>query len=672
MEKIELADFLHYRMLSEATYAPGGGKAAFLVKEADTENDSYRSDIWLYESGSVSRLTESGKETRFLWLDEETLLFTSDREKKAEAGPETYFYQIDIHTKEERPLFRLPLAVSGMKLFDRKKLLLYVSIDRACPDYISLSEEEQKNYLERKKEEADYLVIDELPYRYNGAGYTNGTRNALFLCDLASGSAERITSVDTKVYLYEVYGKKVAYTACSPENMWFCFPDVFLYDPETGGTECIYDKKDYRFWCMESAGDSLLFKGAKRDNPYGLMCGRDFLKYTEETYGGGLAEFAHDELTLGSNVGSDCRLGGGRRCKAVGDLFYYIHTKGTSAVLAALDQDGNVREVFEKEGSMDCFDVDEKNGKALAVCLYGNHLQELYKIDLKTGACDRVSSFNDEILEGKYVAACDRITVPSHGEQIDGFILRPKDYDPEKSYPAILDIHGGPKVAYGEVFYHEMQCWANAGYFVLFCNPIGSDGKGDAFADINTHIGRYDYENIMDFTDAVLERYPQIDQSRLGITGGSYGGFMTNWVIGHTDRFACAASQRSISNWFTSYGLSDIGYWSTWEESGGNMYGDYQAVWDSSPLKYAENVVTPTLFLHSTQDFRCDISEGLQMLTALLDKGVPARMCVFEGENHELSRSGKPSHRLRRLQEITEWMDHYLKPQERPERRERL
>lgn len=141
--------------------------------------------------------------------------------------------------------------------------------------------------------------------------------------------------------------------------------------------------------------------------------------------------------------------------------------------------------------------------------------------------------------------------------EVEGWVLLPKDFDPSKSYPAVLDIHGGPKTVYGPVFYHEMQLWANRGYFVFFCNPIGSDGRGNRFADIRGHYGETDYRNLMDFTDAVLARYPQIDRKRLAVTGGSYGGFMTNWIIGHTDRFACAASQRSISNWLSFYGVSD-------------------------------------------------------------------------------------------------------------------
>ena len=136
---------------------------------------------------------------------------------------------------------------------------------------------------------------------------------------------------------------------------------------------------------------------------------------------------------------------------------------------------------------------------------------------------------------------------------------------------------------------------------------------------------------------------------------------MTNWIIGHTDRFACAASQRSIANWLSFYGVSDIGFCFAADQCGGNVFDSPEKLWKHSPLRYAGNVKTPTLFIHSDEDYRCPLAEGLQMYTALVDRGVPARLCCFHGENHELSRSGKPQHRVRRLKEITDWIEKYTK-----------
>ena len=136
---------------------------------------------------------------------------------------------------------------------------------------------------------------------------------------------------------------------------------------------------------------------------------------------------------------------------------------------------------------------------------------------------------------------------------------------------------------------------------------------------------------------------------------------MTNWIIGHTCRFACAASQRSISNWISMAYTTDIGYYFAEDQMGATPWNDMEKMWSQSPLKYADRATTPTLFIHSQEDYRCWLPEGLQMFTALKYHGIPARLCMFRGENHELSRSGKPRHRLRRLNEITEWFEQYLK-----------
>ena len=166
----------------------------------------------------------------------------------------------------------------------------------------------------------------------------------------------------------------------------------------------------------------------------------------------------------------------------------------------------------------------------------------------------------------------------------------------------------------------------------------------------------------MAFTDQVLERWPDIDPARLGVTGGSYGGYMTNWIVGHTDRFAAAASQRSISNWISDENSSDWSYmYSPCRFGGIHARRKVEEGWASSPLKFAKNAVTPMLFIHAEEDFRCPLGEALQLYTDLINRGVETRLCLFRGENHELSRSGGPRNRVKRLEEITAWMDAHLK-----------
>ena len=247
------------------------------------------------------------------------------------------------------------------------------------------------------------------------------------------------------------------------------------------------------------------------------------------------------------------------------------------------------------------------------------------------------------------------------GVDIDGFVMKPVGYEPGKRYPGILHIHGGPKMVFGPGFHHEMQLWAASGFFVCYCNPRGSCGKGNAFADLQGKYGEVDFQDLMEFTDEVLRRYPEIDADRMGVAGGSYGGFMTNWVIGHTDRFRCAVSQRSIANYVGDYLLSDIGYYYVPDQQLGTIWEHPERLWKASPLTYADRVKTPTLFIHADKDYRCTLANGLEMFAALKLHGVESKLCMFYGENHGLSREEKPSNRISRLSEILHWMEEHLK-----------
>ena len=283
---------------------------------------------------------------------------------------------------------------------------------------------------------------------------------------------------------------------------------------------------------------------------------------------------------------------------------------------------------------------------------------DFYKLDYETLA---VTHFNDAMLRGKYVAQPDPLNLTAGDHEVHGFILKPMDFEAGKKYPVIFDIHGGPKTVYGPVFYHEMQYWANHGYYVIYCNPRGGESRGNEFGYICGRFGTIDYDDIMAFCDEALKAYPDMDEKHMGVTGGSYGGFMTNWIIGHTNRFAAAASQRGIANFVSMEGTSDIGTLFAERQILATTHTNLEKMWNQSPLKYADRCTTPTLFIHSEEDYRCWMVEALQMYSTLIHHGVPTRLCLFHGENHELSRGGKPKGRIRRLQEITAWMDKYLK-----------
>ncbi|GAB6093483.1 alpha/beta hydrolase family protein [Furfurilactobacillus curtus] len=247
------------------------------------------------------------------------------------------------------------------------------------------------------------------------------------------------------------------------------------------------------------------------------------------------------------------------------------------------------------------------------------------------------------------------------GFHVRGWYLPPVDAPAMAKYPAILYIHGGPGANYGETFFHELQVYASYGYGVIAINPRGSTSYGEAFQrGVIGHYGQGDYEDLMAAVDRVLASDVKIDREHLYVTGGSYGGFMTNWIEGHTDRFKAAVTQRSIANWISMFGTSDIGYYFLpWELTGQRQMAvtDLKPLWDASPLKYVDRVHTPTLILHSEQDFRCPIGQGEEWFTSLKLNGIEAKMVRFPGENHDLSRIGKPSLRVARIQAIRDWFD---------------
>lgn len=211
---------------------------------------------------------------------------------------------------------------------------------------------------------------------------------------------------------------------------------------------------------------------------------------------------------------------------------------------------------------------------------------------------------------------------------------------------------------------NEIQVFASSGYFVFFCNPRGSEGRGNDFADIRKQFGDIDYIDFMEFTDAVLEKYPDIDETKLAVEGGSYGGFMTNWIIGHTNRFVAACAQRSIANWSGMEGTTDIGYYFCKGQTGASHMENHELQWKQSPLAYADKCVTPTLFLHGEKDYHCYMQEAFQMFSALKIHECPTKLCLFAGENHELSRSGGPKQKLQRFVEMLNWFSIYVKKEQ--------
>lgn len=663
MKPLELKDFLQYRYLSGLTWAPGGGAAAFLVKEANLDKNGYDTHIWIHRGGKQTQLTAAGDETGLCWEDGKHILFPdlrtdADKKRRADGEQFTVFYRIGIDGGEALRAFELPFAVTELAVADENYFVAMGKIDVNCPDYYAMTDQARRETEKYWKEESDFQVIDELPFRFNGMGYINKVRNAIFLVDRKTLEVRRLSAANEEVNAWTMVDGKVCYCAEAIETKMLYRQKIYVCDPAQGEAVCKYGGAEYQIEYMVGYKGKVVFAGGTQER-YGYNENPMFYQMDLDT--GAVTLFSDNPDSLHPAIGSDCRLGRTRLAKVCGDEIYYLATIRNSVWLMKMDGSGARTPVIREEGSVDDFDLCEEEGDILAVCLYDGTLQDLYAFDKNGEKRRKVSGLNTAILKGKYVAECERVSFRFQDYDLDGWVLKPMDYDPSKSYPGILDIHGGPKVAFGETFYHEMQAWASRGYFVFFCNPVGSDGRGNDFMFMRGKYATVDYDSLMTFVDTVLEKYPQIDQSRLAVTGGSYGGYMTNWIITHNHRFACAASQRSISNWLSFYGYSDLGYNFNVDQMNTTIFEGADKMWNVSPMKYAANIQTPTLFIHSDEDYRCPLSEGLQIYTSMVDRGIPTRMCIFKGENHELSRSGRPKHRMRRLNEITAWIEKYTK-----------
>ncbi len=652
MNPVLLEDFCNFKYLSNIAFSPEGKSACFVVTESDLEKNDYKSNIYLRADGSIRKLTSGNKEGSFFYYDENTVMFTGNRDDSKEKSSGCKVYKIRIDGGEAELAFKLPVSARKFIPLPNGDLLVVGTVFPEFEDLYKGSPKLIKEFQDHRKENEDYEIVDKVPWWFNGAGFIKDAYASLYYYDIKKNRLTLLTEKGIDISNAELspdkksvyYARRDASPALSNifNGMEICRMDLESREE----TPVIKSKKKFNIEGF-ALGETFMLVIA-HDESLGLNTDPDFYKVDYKT--GRCRKYCDFKQSIGSSVGSDIRYGGGQSAAMRGDAFYFISTQFDSANIYKLEN-GVIAPVTETKGSVDSFDVFD--GHILATGLLNMGGQELFDEGLNI-----LSSFNKNVLKGKYVAHPEKLNFMSEGEEIHGFVLKPINFDSKKKYPVILDVHGGPKTVYGDVYYHEMQYWAGKGYFVIFCNPKGSDGRGD-FCDIFGKYGTIDYEQIMQFCDEALKAYPQMDKDNMFETGGSYGGFMTNWIIGHTDRFKACASQRSISNWISFYGVSDIGVRFAPDQIKGEIWPDPKKLWQHSPLKYADKVKTPTLFIHSFEDYRCPIEQGYQMYTALIAHGVDSKMVLFKGENHELSRSGKPKHRIKRLTEITEWFEKY-------------
>ena len=650
MKNIVYSDLFSFNFLSDVALSPDGSHAIFTHTVASEDKNGYVSEIWILDTvtGAHKKLTNLGEERGGFWLDDDTVVFTGSREKEPDRK-KTIWQKISISGGEAEKWMEIEDKITSIKPLGNGKYAVLVSTNAD-----GKPEEKPNEALEGR----DLYVFDELPFWFNGRGVINKQRSVLKIYDEASKEFTQLTPQYMNVGGMQLSPdkKRIAYSGSEFKDVQPRASGVYMYDIVSGETVTIVPQDELGAGSPFFMGDDSLFYTC---TPFDFS-GMNPRYFIYDIASGGSRELPFCDASPHGGVGTDCNFGGGSAMKYDGGYLYFTQSDWGNCKLVRMDKEGKIEDICTAPGGINCFDMQD--GKVIMAAMRDMSLVEIYSFDVSSGAETRLTGFNTAYMADHPANIPEYFTFKnSAGYELEGWVIKPRDYEPGKKYPGILEMHGGPKVIFGGIFHHEMQCFADKGYFVFYTNPRGSDGRGEEFANVTENLGYIDFDDFMEFTDEVVRRYPDLDENKIGICGGSYGGFMCNWMIGHTDRYAAAASQRSISNYFTKSLCTDIGFSHNMAQLGTDPWHDFDTVWEHSPLKCAPNAKTPTLFIQSDEDYRCWMSDAIQMFTALKMNGVDSRLCLFHGENHELSRSGKPLNRISRLTEIGDWFDKYLK-----------
>ncbi|MFH1446262.1 MAG: S9 family peptidase, partial [Chloroflexota bacterium] len=343
-------------------------------------------------------------------------------------------------------------------------------------------------------------------------------------------------------------------------------------------------------------------------------------------------------------------------------IFQAIQHGNTS--LWSIDLNGkNLTPIIKKAGVVGSYNFDKGFQKIAYFFATMKDPGQIWLLDLENNQDKALTHLNHEWMRLIDLGNVEELWFKgSDNNDLQGWIIKPPDFDLKKKYPSILEIHGGPMVQYGNFFMHEFYILAAHGYVVYFTNPRGGRGYGEEHTKAihNGKWGTVDYADLMHWTD-FMQKQPYIDKSRMGVTGGSYGGYMTAWIIGHTQRFKAAVAQRVVSNLLSMWGSSDFNW--SFQMIFGNKapYEDIEQLWQCSPMKHLGGAKTPTLVIHSQNDLRCPIEQGEQLYIGLKNLGVETEFLIFPDSPHGVSRAGRTDRRIVRLNAILNWFEKYLK-----------
>ncbi|MFB8372422.1 S9 family peptidase [Paenibacillus taichungensis] len=656
-------DLFQITWVNDPTPSPQGGQLVYVSRKTNEARDGYSSHLRLLnlENQKDRAFTSGDKDHAPAWSpDGSQLAFLREHEGK------TQVWLIASDGGEAQQISHLKYGVNSLLWSpDGLTLLVKSSVD--------MSEKDEDETEDIDKKLLQEFVVDRIRMKSDSGGLWNGRRTHLFRVPVEGGEAVPVTTghYDVGDYAWSPDGESIAWIAQFPEegekhNDYTLTNHVYRAKADGSDVQQL-TPEGYSFGRLTYAPDGQSLALLASDRSYGNAT---LVKlYTLPISGGQPVCLSKDwDVQINHSLVGDMR----SHLTNTGPVF----SRDGSSILCLATIEGSVRIArFARDGSHAEYILpDEKefyqfaeleNGQIVAGVADVLHPGDLflYTQPDEVGAEPiQLTHSNPQLDEEIQLSTPETFWFDSSdGLRLQGWMLKPAGMVEGVKVPTILEIHGGPHMMYGFTFMHEFQILAAQGYAVVYINPRGGLGYGQQF--VNACRGDYgggDYRDLMEAMDYALSRYSFIDESRLGVTGGSYGGFMTNWIVGHTDRFKAAVTQRSISNWLSFYGVSDIGFFFTEDQIGGNAWDDTEKLWKHSPLAYVGNVSTPLLILHGEQDLRCPIEQAEQLYVALKRRKQTTRFVRFPGANHELSRGGHPHLRVRRLEHIAGWFNEHL------------
>jgi dipeptidyl aminopeptidase/acylaminoacyl peptidase len=670
---VSMQDLFQFNWIGDPQMAPQGATLAYVGVKVNEARSDYDTSLYLVSTAGndARRLTMGKRDSAPRWSpDGKTLAFLRAVEKDGKFQP-PQLHTLSMAGGEAQQLTRLPGGVTQPAWSPDGTTIAFLSRANEA-DLAKVACEEKEKSVDKCKglRDTDVRVISRAAWRSNGAGYLDFSRpQHLWSVAVAGGAPQQLTrgEYSDQEFVWAPDGKQLYVAADHDHEPYYELLKRTIHAvPSSGGVTALVTRFEGMLngMAVSPSGKQLAFVGTLQTAPLKSHT-QSNLFLVDLDKGNKLTNMSgSDNGEVGSGISTDQsapRGAGGSRPQWSfdGKSITVAVARNGRANLERFDVAGG-KPVAITRGDQAVMGYTSNGKELVAELSTTTELNELYAIG-KDGSQRRLTGANDKLFAGLAITAPQDIWYTSFdGRKIHTLVQTPPGFDPAKKYPLILNIHGGPHAAFGHTFHHEMQAMAAKGYVVLYPNPRGSTTYGEEFANVIQY--KYpgdDYLDLMAGVDELVKR-GYIDTKRMGVTGGSGGGLLTNWVIGKTDRFAAAVSQRDIADWTAWWYSADfLLYQPSWFRK--PPFEDPEDYRKRSPITYVNNIKTPTMFILGDADSRTPSEAGgEQMFRALKYRKVPTVMVKFPNESHELSRSGNPWHRVERLQHITNWFDIYL------------